>query len=69
MDINTFIKLLKDKNSLDENTLKNSSYYIVKTSRDMTREDYYEFFAKKSKVKFYDESYFINMMKKNNIGN
>ena len=64
LDINTFIKLFKDKNSLDEDSLKSAFYYIVKTSRDMTREDYYEFFAKKSKVKFYDEPYFINMMKK-----
>ena len=64
LDINTFVKLLKDKCSLDINTLKNAFYYIVKTNRDMTRDDYDEFFAKKSKKKLYDESYFINMMKK-----
>ena len=64
LDINTFIKLLKNKNSLDENSLRSAFYYIVKTSRNMTREDYIEFFAKKSKAKFYDEPYFINMMKK-----
>ena len=64
LDIRSFIELLKDKCSFDENTLKNAFYYIVKTSRDMTKEDYYEFFGKKSKVKLYDEPYFINMMKK-----
>ena len=62
LDINTFVKLLKEKCSLDINTLKNAFYYIVKTNRDMTRDDYVEFFAKKSKKKLYDESYFINMM-------
>ena len=64
LDINSFVKLLKDKCSLDINTLKNAFYYIVKTNRDMTKNDYVEFFAKKSKVKLYDEPYFINMMKK-----
>jgi Ca2+-binding EF-hand superfamily protein len=64
LNINIFVKLLKDKCSLDVETLKNAFYYIVKTNRDMTREDYMEFFAKKSRVKLYDEQYFINMMKK-----
>ena len=64
LNINIFVKLLKDKSSLDVETLKNAFYYIVKTNRDMTREDYMEFFAKKSRVKLYDEQYFINMMKK-----
>ena len=64
LDLNTFIELLQGKNSLGEKELKIAFYYIVKTNRDMTREDYYEFFAKKSKVKYFDEAYFINMMKK-----
>ena len=64
LNINIFVRLLKDKCSLDVETLKNAFYYIVKTNRDMTREDYMEFFAKKSRVKLYDEQYFINMMKK-----
>ena len=64
LDINTFIKLLKEKSDLDITSLKNAFYYIVKTSRDMTLEDYKEFFKKKSRVKLYDEQYFINMMKK-----
>jgi Ca2+-binding EF-hand superfamily protein len=64
LNINIFVRLLKDKCSLDIETLKNAFYYIVKTNRDMTREDYMEFFAKKSRVKLYDEQYFINMMKK-----
>ena len=64
LDINSFIKLFKDKCSLDINELKNAFYYIVKTNRDMTKDDYLNFFAKKSKVKVYEESYFVNMMKK-----
>ena len=64
LDVNTFIKLLKEKTSFDDNTLKNAFYYIVKISRDMTREDYIEFFVNKTKNRVYDEPYFINMMKK-----
>ena len=64
LDINTFIKIIKSKSSLDNNTIRNAFYYIVKTSRDMNMNDYIEFFEKKSKKKFYDEPYFINMMKK-----
>ena len=64
LDVNTFIKLLKDKNSLDEHSLKSAFYFIVKTSREMTRDDYNKFFGKKSMIDYYDEPYFINMMKK-----
>ena len=64
LDINTFIKLLKEKSNLDITSLKNVFYYVVKTSHDMTRDDYREFFKKKSRIKLYDENYFVNMMKK-----
>ena len=37
LDVNTFIKLLKNKNSLDEKSLRSAFYYIVKTSRNMTK--------------------------------
>ena len=65
IDIYTFVKLLKDKCSLDVNILKNAFYYIVKTGRDMNIDDYKEYFVSKDKDKNkYNEHYFINMMKK-----
>ena len=65
IDLNTFVKLLSDKSSLSVNILKNAFYYIVKTSRDMTIDDYKEYFVSKNNNKNkYDEHYFINMMKK-----
>ena len=65
VDLNTFIKLLRDKSSLSIEALKNAFYYIVKTDRDMNIDDYNEYFSQKNKKSnSYDEPYFINMMKK-----
>ena len=65
IDVNTFISLLKDKSSLSVDILKNTFYYIVKTNRDMTIDDYKEYFTtKKENANNYDVQYFINMMKK-----
>ena len=64
LDINTFIKFIKDKSTLSTNILKNAFYYIVKTNRDMTYDDYKEFFVTKNvNPDKYNEQYFINMMK------
>ena len=64
IDLNTFILLLKDKSSLGPDILKNAFYYIVKTSRNMTIDDYNEYFASKNiNTNIYDEQYLINMMK------
>ena len=65
IDLNTFIQLLKDKSSLSVDILKSVFYYIVKRDRDMTIEDYNEYFVPKIKnLNIYNEQYFINMMKK-----
>jgi len=65
IDLKTFIKLLKDKSSLSVDKLKNAFYYIVKTSRDMTIDDYNEYFVQKNRESnIYEEPYFIKMMKK-----
>ena len=65
IDINTFVKLIKDKSSLSVDILKNVFYYIVKTNRDMTIDDYNEYFvSKKTNLNTYDEQYLLNMMKK-----
>ena len=65
IDLNTFITLLKDKTSLSIEILKNTFYYIVKTNRDMTIDDYKEYFtSKNTKSENFDVQYFINMMKK-----
>ena len=64
LDLKTFIKLIKDKTTLSVNVLKNAFYYIVKTKRDMTYEDYKEYFVNKyQNPDKYNEQYFINMMK------
>ena len=65
IDSKTFIELLKDKSSLSVDKLKNAFYYIVKTNRDMNINDYNEYFVQKNlDSNIYEESYFINMMKK-----
>ena len=64
LDVDTFIKLLQGKNSLDENSLKSAFYFIVKANREMTKEDFNKFFGKKNLENYYDDHYFINMMKK-----
>ena len=65
IDINNFVKLIKDKSSLSVDILKNVFNYIVKTNRDMTIDDYNEYFASKNKnINIYDEQYLLNMMKK-----
>ena len=65
IDINTFVKLIKDKSSLSVDILKNVFYYIVKTNRDMTIDDYNEYFVSKiTNLNKYDEQYILNMMKK-----
>ena len=65
IDLKTFIKLLKDKSSLSVDKLKNAFFYIVKTSRDMSIDDYNEYFVQKNReINTYEEPYFINMMKK-----
>ena len=65
IDVNTFIKLLKNKTSLSTDELKNAFYFIVKMDKDMSIEDFNEFFLPKNKkLLSYDEPYFIEMMKK-----
>ena len=64
IDVNTFIKLLKDKTSLSVDKLRNVFYYIVKTNRSMTIDDYNNYFVQKNNnSNKYDEHHFIDMMK------
>ena len=64
IDINTFINLLKDKTNISVDKLTNVFYYIVKTNRSMTINDYKNYFVQKdSNSNKYDDQYFINMMK------
>ena len=64
IDIKTFINLLKDKTNISVDKLQNVFYYIVKTDRSMTINDYKNYFVQKSNnSNKYDDHYFINMMK------
>ena len=64
IDINSFINLLKDKTNISVDKLQNVFYYIVKTDRSMTINDYKNYFVQKdSNSSKYDDHYFINMMK------
>ena len=64
-----FIKLLLDKTEYDYNTLKNVFYYLVKSDREFTVDDYFLYFDNDKKV--LSEQYYLNLMKEiiNEINN
>ena len=61
LNCENFIKILKDQTDYDYITLKNVFYYLAKSDRDLTIDDYFLFFENDKKV--LNEQYYINLMK------
>ena len=59
-----FIKILKDKVPCSPETLKNVFIYLVKTDRDFDMNDYINYFDNPETKITFDETYYLNMMKK-----
>ena len=63
IDCDTFVKILKDKTSLNEKLLIYAFRYLVKIDREFNMNDYINYFDNpKDKITF-DEPYFLKMMK------
>ena len=56
-----FIKQLKGKTDYDYNTLKNVFYYLVKSDREFTIDDYFLYFENDKAI--LNEEYYIQLMK------
>ena len=61
LDCDNFIKLLTGKTEYDYNTLKNVFYYLVKSDREFTLDDYFLYFDNDKKV--LSEQYYLDLMK------
>ena len=57
----SFIKALKDKTEYDYDILKNVFYYLVKSDREFTIDDYFLYFENDKKI--LNEEYYIQLMK------
>ena len=64
IDCETFIKILKDKVPYSPDTLKNVFVYLVKVDREFDMNDYINYFDNPETRINFDETYFLNMMKK-----
>ena len=60
----TFINILKDKVTYSPETLKNVFIYLVKTDREFDMNDYINYFDNPETRITFDETYYLNMMKK-----
>ena len=64
LDCETFIKILKDKVPYSPETLTNVFIYLVKTDREFDMDDYINYFDNPEARITFDETYYLNMMKK-----
>ena len=64
LDCETFIKILKDKVPYSPETLTNVFIYLVKTDREFDMDDYINYFDNPETRITFDETYYLNMMKK-----
>ena len=61
LNYENFIKILKEKTDYDYDTLKNVFYYLVKSDREFTIDNYFLYFENDKKI--LNEEYYIQLMK------
>ena len=61
LNCDNFIKIIKEKSEYDSAILKDIFYYMVKSDREFTLDDYFKFFEYDKKI--LDDPYYVSKMK------